>query len=248
MGTEDVGQEKHPGPSSAPGTSSCDTARMTDLDPDMEAHLEHVVDGLVNQTGAAIPRHELRAVVFQCYSRLADHATVRTFLPVLTGRYALMQVRAMGILSGDIDKKRLEVLVLDEHNSARSQTATALIRFYAPGRFRVDSAGVVPGEAVNPLVVELLGNAGIRLTDFPKLATREMVAAADLVIAIGEVPLEFADSGGVVATLWDIPEPAGSDRSGVALMLAQTDRLVRGFLRTCDPDHDLHPPVLARGD
>ncbi len=54
MGTEDVGQEKHPGPSSASGTSCCDTARTTDLVPDMEAHLEHMVDGLVNQTRAAI--------------------------------------------------------------------------------------------------------------------------------------------------------------------------------------------------
>jgi arsenate reductase (thioredoxin) len=221
---------------------------MTALEPPMSAHLEHVVDGLVNATGGAIPRHELREVVFDCYDRLAEHATVTSFLPVLTGRYAMMQVRAMGIVEGDILKSKPEILVVDEHNSARSQTAAALIRFYAPGHFRVDSAGVQPGPTVNPNVVDLLSEVGVRLTDFPKQATPEILLAADHVIAIGEVPVELTDSAGTSPIRWDIPDPADSDRETARAILARIDTRVRGFLRTVEPDHELHPAVLGEDD
>ncbi|MGV1036253.1 MAG: low molecular weight phosphatase family protein [Candidatus Nanopelagicales bacterium] len=219
---------------------------MTEISPEVSAQLERVVDGLVAQTGGAIHRHDLRAVVLDCYDQLAAHATITTFLPILTERFALVQLRAKGILSGDISKNVPEVLVLDEHNAARSQTAAALIRFYAPGRFHVTSAGVTPQGPISPVVTELLGEVGLGLTDFPKPATDELMVAADVVIAIGDVPLDLDSIPGQLVH-WDVPAADVDDRQSQRANLEKTDASVRGFLRTVDPDHELHEPVLTSG-
>lgn len=220
---------------------------MTELSPETSAQLERVIDGLVAHTGGTIHRHDLRAVVHDCYDQLAAHATITNFLPILTERFALVQLRAQGILSGEVSKDVPEVLVLDEHNAARSQTAAALIRFYAPGRFHVTSAGVTPDGPISPAVTELLGEVGLGLTDFPKPATDELIAAADVLIAIGDVPLDLSVAPGQVIH-WDVPVAEIEDRQGQRENLEKTDASVREFLRTVDPDHALHAPMLMTGE
>ena len=58
---------------------------MTELSLEVSGQLERVVDGLVAHTAGEIHRHDLRAVVLDCYAQLAAHATITTFLPILTG-------------------------------------------------------------------------------------------------------------------------------------------------------------------
>lgn len=216
---------------------------MTELSPEVSVQLERVIDGLVAHTGGTIHRHDLRVVVRDCYDQLAAHATITTFLPILTERFALVQLRAQGILSGDIQKDVPEVLVVDEHNAARSQTAAALIRFYAPGRFQVTSAGATPRGPISPVVTELLGEVGLGLTDFPKPATEELLNAADVLIAIGDVPLDLDSVPGQLVR-WNIPSSDVEDRQSQRANLEKTDANVRAFLRALDPDHALHVPVL----
>lgn len=217
---------------------------MTELSLEVSGQLERVVDGLVAHTAGEIHRHDLRAVVLDCYAQLAAHATITTFLPILTERFALVQLRAQGILSGEISKNVPEVLVVDEHNAARSQTAAALIRFYAPGRFHVTSAGETPRGSISPVVTELLGEVGLGLTDFPKPATEELMIAADVVIVIGDVGLDLDSVPGEVVR-WDVPAADLDDRQDQRATLAETDASVRRFLRAIQPDHALHEPVLT---
>ncbi len=219
---------------------------MADIDPEMHRHLEHVVDGLVNATGGAVHRHELRDIVYSSYEQLAENAKVTTFLPVLTGRYALMQVRAQGILSGDIAKDHPEVLTLDQRNAGRSQAAAALIRFYAPGRFLVNSAGIEPAPEVSPLVVDELRDAGVELTDFPKRISRELVEASDHVLVFGELTSDLPDAARVPVRRWDVADPYDADRDAVIAILQQVDEAVREFLMSVDPDHELHPAVTQQ--
>lgn len=220
---------------------------MTTPSPEMAKHLEYVVDGLVNQTGGLLHRGQLRETVYACYDQLAEHATVTTFLPVLTGRFALAQVRAQQILSGDLLKEQPEVLIIDEHNAARSQTAAALIRFYAPGRYQVISAGVHPSGGVDQGVVDLLDTVGVRLTDFPKPFTPELLGAADHIIVIGHEPLDLP-AAVVGEVRWDISDPQGADAAETRAILTSIDADVRKFLRGVDPEHELHAPVLTVED
>jgi arsenate reductase len=57
-----------------------------------------------------------------------------------------------------------KVLFICVHNSARSQMAEAFLRKYGGKRFVVESAGLEPG-TINPLVVEVMKEEGIELSD-----------------------------------------------------------------------------------
>ena len=50
----------------------------------------------------------------------------------------------------------LNVLIICRHNSGRSQIAEAYLKKRTGGRVQVDSAGLEPAAAVNPLVVEVM--------------------------------------------------------------------------------------------
>ena len=56
------------------------------------------------------------------------------------------------------------ILFVCVHNSARSQMAEAFLRKYADERFVAESAGLEPG-VINPLVVEVMKEEGIDLSD-----------------------------------------------------------------------------------
>ena len=56
------------------------------------------------------------------------------------------------------------VLFVCVHNSARSQMAEAFLRKYGEERFVAESAGLEPG-TINPLVVEVMNEEGIDLSD-----------------------------------------------------------------------------------
>lgn len=57
----------------------------------------------------------------------------------------------------------VKVLFICVHNSARSQMAEAFLNELGGGRFQVESAGFEPG-ALNPLVVEAMGEIGIDIS------------------------------------------------------------------------------------
>lgn len=217
----------------------------TDVDPHTASQLESVVDGLVAHTDGAVHRNVLRAMVLTNYADLAANAKVTTFLPVLAGNMALSQMEQSGGVEGAAGDLGLPfVLVLDEHNSTRSQAAAALIKFYAPGRFRVSSAGLKPNPVLNPNLSAALGEVGLELTDAPRQADADEIAAADYVIAIGADGIDWDDPA-PNTTRWPIPDPSPDDAASVSAVLAKVDASVRAFLREVDPDHELHAPVLA---
>lgn len=56
-----------------------------------------------------------------------------------------------------------KILILCEHNSARSQMAEAFFKQLAEDRFEVESAGIEPG-TINPLAVEVMKEVGIDIS------------------------------------------------------------------------------------
>jgi len=69
------------------------------------------------------------------------------------------------------------------HNAGRSQMAEA----FAKGRgLRASSAGTVPSQRVNPLVVEAMKEKGIDISsNRPKMLTNKMIESAGLVVTMG---------------------------------------------------------------
>jgi arsenate reductase len=61
---------------------------------------------------------------------------------------------------------QLNVLIICRHNSGRSQIAETYLKKLAGGRVQVESAGLEPAAAVNPLVVEVMKEEGFDMISF----------------------------------------------------------------------------------
>jgi arsenate reductase len=58
-----------------------------------------------------------------------------------------------------------KILFICEHNSGRSQIAEAYLNRFAGDTLEIESAGLEPADAVNPLVVEVMKEEGFDLSD-----------------------------------------------------------------------------------
>ena len=61
--------------------------------------------------------------------------------------------------------KDIRVLFICQHNSGRSQIAEAYLKKFVQAGVFVESAGLEPSESVNPLVVEVMKEEGIDLSE-----------------------------------------------------------------------------------
>ena len=78
------------------------------------------------------------------------------------------------------------VLFVCVHNAGRSQMAAGFLQAIAGDRIDVRSAGSEPTEAINPMAVQAMSEAGIDITTGnPKLLTIDAVKQADVVITMG---------------------------------------------------------------
>lgn len=102
------------------------------------------------------------------------------------------------------------VLFVCVHNSGRSQMAAAFLEKLAGGRVEVDSAGTQPSDAVNPVVVEVMREKGIDVSDNnPKLLTQDMVDESDKVITMGCSIEKACPTVFVPSEDWGLEDPRG---------------------------------------
>lgn len=140
-------------------------------------------------------------MVFESYAALSRTARVRTHLAGLAGHFAADRLAALAHArnagAGPQQAAVPQVLFLGEHDTGRAQVAAALLADHAGETITVRSAGLLPGAALEPLVVAALAERGIGTEDlYPKPVTDDVVAGADWVITFG--------------TLHGIPVPAGA--------------------------------------
>lgn len=128
----------------------------------------------------------IERAVDEARSMLEPVSTVKTFLPVLTGRHAKEQLMAAAQAEGRIAKSVPELLFVCVQNAGRSQMAAALAAHLSARRVHVRSAGSAPAEQINPVVVEVLAERGISLTEaYPKPLSDSVMNAADVIITMG---------------------------------------------------------------
>jgi len=105
----------------------------------------------------------------------------------------------------------LKVLFVCVENAGRSQMAEA---FGRANGLEATSAGTVPAEKVNPIVVQVMQERGISLPGKPKMLTEGMIREADLVVTMGCSVQEVCPSSLVVQMErklvdWHIEDPKG---------------------------------------
>jgi arsenate reductase len=116
------------------------------------------------------------------------------------------------------------------HNGGRSLAAKVLTQHYGSGRVEARSAGSEPGPSLNPLVVQVLHERGLRTEgEHPKLLTSDGVAEADVVVTMGcgeTCPIfpgkRYED--------WELDDPKGRDLDTVRRIVDEVDAHVRKLL------------------
>ncbi len=135
------------------------------------------------------------------------------------------------------------VLFVCVHNAGRSQMAAALLSHLTGGRIEVRSAGTVPADAINPVVVAAMDELGIDVSAAtPQLLTAEAARASDIVITMG------CGDGcpyfpGVSYRDWKLPDPAGRGLSTVRTIRDEiaehVQALIAELLPTRKDDRDV---------
>jgi protein-tyrosine-phosphatase len=177
--------------------------------------LHRSAERLASRYAGIVNAETVERVVFESYTALARTAKISVHLPSLASRFANERLTALAQSRGAIPKAVPEVLFVCVQNSGRSQMAAALLRELGAGRVHVRSAGSEPGGGILPLVVEVMGEAGIDLgQEFPKPLTDDVVRAADAVVTMGcgdACPVypgkRYLD--------WHLEDPADLDLDGV---------------------------------
>jgi protein-tyrosine-phosphatase len=78
------------------------------------------------------------------------------------------------------------VLFVCVHNAGRSQMAAGYLRHLAGDRITVLSAGSAPGDTLNPVVVQVMAEEGIDISEaVPTILTTGAVRESDVVITMG---------------------------------------------------------------
>lgn len=122
------------------------------------------------------------------------------------------------------------VLFACVHNGGRSLAAKVLAEQYAEGRIVVRSAGSEPGDALNPVVVQVLTERGLSTAgEAPTLLTVEDVQEADVVVTMGcgETCPVFP---GKRYEDWALDDPKGQDVETVRRIVDEIDARVQDLL------------------
>jgi arsenate reductase len=101
------------------------------------------------------------------------------------------------------------ILFVCVENAGRSQMAEAFFRKFAPNRFNVSSAGTTPSSQLNPIVIQVMKEIGIDMTNQqPKLLSDSMIENSFKTVNMGCMDKESCPSLFVKDVIdWNISDP-----------------------------------------
>ena len=132
-----------------------------------------------------------------------------------------------------MEKESKEILFVCVENAGRSQMAQAFAEKYG---LEASSAGTVPSQRVNPIVVQALKEKGIDISkNTPKMLTAEMINQASLVITMGCSVAEVCPKP-MLAQMqkklidWNLKDPKGNQLEEVRVIRDEIEKRVRELL------------------
>jgi protein-tyrosine-phosphatase len=128
--------------------------------------------------------------------------------------------------------ENMKVLFVCVENAGRSQMAEAFAKTYGKGKVEATSAGTVPAEEVNPVVVQVMREKGIDLSgNKPKLVTNQMVQEADMIIVMGCSAQGFCPAPLLNKVVdWGIEDPKGKPLEKVREIRDEIERKVKKLI------------------
>ena len=190
------------------------TSRAT-ITLDQEASLSTASAKLAREFDGVFGQPTIERFLHDSYQQLSASATVATFLPLLTEKFARQRLRALARVEDKESDGKPTVLFLCVHNAGRSQMALGFFQHYAGENAIGWSGGSEPGDHVNLAAIGAMKERGADISgEYPKPWTDEVVQAADVVITMG-----CGDACPVFPGKryeeWTLQDPAGWDEEGV---------------------------------
>ena len=101
------------------------------------------------------------------------------------------------------------VLFVCVENAGRSQMAEAFFKKFTENKFNVISAGTTPSPKLNPIVIEVMKEIGIDMTDkSPKTLSNSMISSSFKTVNMGCMDKKSCPALFVKDVIdWDIPDP-----------------------------------------
>jgi protein-tyrosine-phosphatase len=121
------------------------------------------------------------------------------------------------------------ILFVCVENAGRSQMAEAFAEGYGNNKVEAMSAGTMPSNEVNPLVIQVMQEKGIDISkNKPKQITTQMVQEADTIIVMGCSAQGFCPAPLLnKVTDWNIEDPKGKPLEKVREIRNEIEKRVR---------------------
>ena len=127
-----------------------------------------------------------------------------------------------------------DILFVCVENAGRSQIAEAFFRKFASSKFNVLSAGTQPSSQLNPLVVEVMKEIGIDITNqSPKILSNNMIKSSFKTINMGCMDKKSCPSlfeNNIVD--WNITDPKEKTIEQVRQIRDQIEREVLQLIKS----------------
>jgi arsenate reductase len=202
-----------------------------------ERRLQRAADDLAAEFHGIWSRETIDRFVHECHDQLHEQGggAYVNFAGLHAGRFARERLWALAQAEGHVEKTKLEVLLVCVRNAGRSQMAAALTHHLSKGCIGVRSAGSMPGEQIQPIVVEAMREIGVNVHQaFPKPLSDEVVRAADVVVTMGcgdACPLypgkHYED--------WEVADPEGQSIDNVRAIRQDIARRVQELVDSLVP-------------
>jgi arsenate reductase len=120
------------------------------------------------------------------------------------------------------------ILFVCVENVGRSQIAEAFANHYGKEKLEAVSAGTVPSDKVNPLVVEVMKEKGIDISkNNPKLIDKKMIEEADTAIMMGCSVEEVCPAPLLKKSInWNLEDPKGKQLEKVRQIRDEIEKRV----------------------
>jgi protein-tyrosine-phosphatase len=125
-----------------------------------------------------------------------------------------------------------KILFVCVENAGRSQMAEAFVKHYGRGKVEAVSAGTMPSKEINPLVVNVMEEKGIDMSqNKPKLINNKMMQEADIVIVMGCGAEGFCPAPLLNKVVdWEIEDPKGKPLEKVRQIRDKIERKVKELI------------------
>lgn len=160
-------------------------------------------------------------------ARQLEDASVASFVPILTHRFARERLRAQAVALGKLTKSATEVVFVSITGGGRARMAASLLERRVGQTVSVHIAGSGDAAGIDPNVHIAMEEVGIDISDkFTTPLTPEVLASADLVITMGRSVGQIEIPSTARHLDWRVGDPAGAELDEVRRVREDIDRRV----------------------